>query len=113
MIPARRLAHFMPPCFIPCLRITKSSTLLLAPVLASTQQVSIEVIENVTDIFFPKWALLERCYTAHLDLKRVKHDWNKNRQGLRPLVNCVEDLSDDTEAGSGASQREPEVVVWV
>ena len=51
-------------------------------------------------------------YTAHLDLKRVKHDWNKNGQGLRPRVNCVEELSDDAKAGSGASQREPEVVVW-
>ena len=40
-------------------RLTKSSMLLSAPVLASTQQVSLVVIENVTDIFFPKWVL--RC----------------------------------------------------
>ena len=40
--------------FIAVLRLTKSPTLLSASVLASTQQVSIEVIENVTDIFFPK-----------------------------------------------------------
>ena len=41
-------------CLIAVLRLTKSSTPLSAPVLASTQQVSIVVIENVTDIFFPK-----------------------------------------------------------
>ena len=52
-----RLSYY----FITVLRLTKSSTLLSAPVLASTRQVSIVVIENVTDIFFPKWALLERC----------------------------------------------------
>ena len=50
--------------FIPCLRLTKSSMLLSAPLLASTQQVSLVVIENVTDIFFPKRALLERCATC-------------------------------------------------
>ena len=52
-----RLSYY----FIAVLRLTKSSTLLSAPVLASNRQVSIVVIENVTDIFFPKWALLERC----------------------------------------------------
>ena len=52
-----RLSYY----FIAVLRLTKSSTLLSAPVLASTQQVPLVVIENVTDIFFPKWAILERC----------------------------------------------------
>ena len=52
-----RLSYYI----IAVLRFTKSSTLLSAPVLASTQQVSLVVIENVTDIFFPKWAILERC----------------------------------------------------
>ena len=52
-----RLSYYI----IAVLRFTKSSTLLSAPVLASTQQVPLVVIENVTDIFFPKWALLERC----------------------------------------------------
>ena len=52
-----RLSYF----FIAVLMLTKSSTLLSAPVFASTQQVSIVIIENVTDICFPKWALLERC----------------------------------------------------
>ena len=28
-------------------------------------------------------------YTAHIDLERVKHDWNKNGQGLRPRVNLA------------------------
>ena len=51
-----RLSYY----FIAVLRLTKLSMLLSAPVLASTQQVSIVIIENVTDIFFPKWALLER-----------------------------------------------------
>ena len=36
--------------FIAILMLTKSSTLLSAPVLAGTQQVSLIVIENVTDI---------------------------------------------------------------
>ena len=52
-----RLSYY----FIPCLRLTKLSTLLPAPLLASTQQVSLVVIENVTDIFFSKWPLLKRC----------------------------------------------------
>ena len=52
-----RLSYY----FIAVLRLTKSFMLLSAPVLASTQQVSIVVIENVTDIFSPKWAVLERC----------------------------------------------------
>ena len=41
-----RLSYY----FIAVLRLTKSSTLLSAPVLASTRQVSIVVIEIVTDI---------------------------------------------------------------
>ena len=52
-----RLSYYI----IAVLRFKKSSTLLSAPVLASTQQVPLVVIENVTDIFFPKWALLEQC----------------------------------------------------
>ena len=54
--------------FIPCLRLTKSSTILSAHLLASNQQVSLVVIENVTNVFSPKWALLERC--VHLMRER-------------------------------------------
>ena len=39
-----RLSYY----FIPCFRLTKSPTLLSAPLLSSTQQVSLVVIENVT-----------------------------------------------------------------
>ena len=52
-----RLSYY----FIAVLRLTKLSMLLSAPILASTQKVSIVVIENVTDIFFPEWALVEQC----------------------------------------------------
>ena len=45
-----RLSYY----FIPCLRLTNSPTLPSAPLLSSTQQVSLVVIEYVTDIFFPK-----------------------------------------------------------
>ena len=49
-----RLSYY----FIAVLRLTKSSTLLSALVLASTQQVFLVVIENITDIFSSKRALL-------------------------------------------------------
>ena len=61
-----RLSYY----FIPCLRLTKSPTLPSAPLLYSTQQVSSVVIENVTDIFFPKWSFLERCGPGWPDNER-------------------------------------------
>ena len=57
-----RLSYYL----MPCLRLTKSSTILLAHLLASTQQVSLAVIENVTDIFSPKMGTFDTvCLVSH------------------------------------------------
>ena len=52
-----RLSYY----FIAVLGLTKSSTLLSALRFGQHSASFHMVIENVTDIFFPKWALLERC----------------------------------------------------
>ena len=75
-----RLSYY----FIPCLRLTKSSTLLPAPLLASTKQVSLVVIENVTDIFFSKWPLLERCSPQPPSLPKPPQPHHPNQPPSAP-----------------------------
>ena len=62
-----RLSYY----FIPCLRLTNSPTLPSAPLLSSTQQVSLVVIENVTDIFSPNGHFWNGvlCPTGHNDIE--------------------------------------------
>ena len=49
-----RLSYY----FVPCVRLTKSSTLVSAPFRPALRA---SFMENITDIFFLIWALLKGC----------------------------------------------------
>ena len=66
-----RLSYY----FIAVLGLTKSSTLLSALRFGQHSASFHMVIHYVTDIFFPKWALLERC--AQFLEKRVVNIYTK------------------------------------
>ena len=63
--------------------------------MAKTQQVSLVVIENVTDIFFPKWALLERCDSQAKSLPDGDLDLDPDRDFAVPESEPLGDRDTD------------------
>ena len=60
-----------------------------------------KVIENVTDIFFPKWALLERCGPGWPSNERRPEEWKKQLPVLFPVSSLSTSALIGSQTGRG------------